>query len=117
MFDVEKLKYDQKGLIPAVLIDTVTKDVLMVAWMNRESLQMTMEKGVACFWSRSRQELWIKGATSGNYQKVVSITADCDFDTLLVEVIPDGPACHTGNRSCFFNSVWKKTSGQVTEKV
>ena len=101
MINIDELKYDEKGLIPAVVQDAITKEVLTVAYMNRESLQITMEKGLTCFWSRSRQELWLKGETSGNYQHVVSITADCDRDALTVLVEPDGPACHLGTKSCF----------------
>ena len=101
MFDINTLKFDDKGLIPAVVVDSATKKVLTVAYMNRESLAISMEKGLTCFWSRSRQELWLKGDTSGNYQHIVSITADCDRDALVVEVIKDGPACHTGTDSCF----------------
>lgn len=99
----EDLKFDERGLIPAVVIDTETKQVLMLAYMNAESLQKSMESGLTCFWSRSRQEFWTKGETSGNYQHIVSITADCDGDALLVEVRKDGPACHTGAESCFHN--------------
>ena len=106
MLDIEKLKFDEKGLIPAIVVDSITKKVLTLAYMNRESLKITMEKGLTCFWSRSRQELWLKGDTSGNYQHVVSITADCDYDALTVVVEPDGPACHTGSFSCFENPVW-----------
>ena len=101
--DVEKLKFDDKGLIPAIVVDSVTKEVLTLAYMNRESLKITLEKELTCFFSRSRQKLWLKGETSGNYQHVVSITADCDFDALKVVVEPDGPACHTGEKSCFHN--------------
>lgn len=101
-----ELKFDEKGLIPAIVQDYYTKQVLTVAYMNQESLDITMEEGYTCFWSRSRQELWRKGETSGNRQKVVSITADCDGDALVVEVIKDGPACHTGAESCFFNEVY-----------
>lgn len=107
MINVEKLKFDEKGLIPAIVVDEVTKRVLTLAYMNRESLKITMEKKLTCFWSRSRNELWLKGETSGNYQHVVSITADCDCDALVVTVIPDGPACHTGEESCFFNELWE----------
>lgn len=101
------LKFDDKGLIPAVVQDYYTKQVLTVAYMNRESLDITMKEGYTCFFSRSRQELWRKGETSGNRQKVVSITADCDGDALTVEVIKDGPACHTGAESCFFNPIYQ----------
>ncbi len=97
-----ELKFDQRGLIPAVLQDHDTGEVLMVAWMNAESLRLTQETGQAHFWSRSRQELWHKGATSGNVMPVRKILVDCDADTLLLEVDPAGPACHTGARSCFF---------------
>jgi phosphoribosyl-ATP pyrophosphohydrolase/phosphoribosyl-AMP cyclohydrolase len=95
----------QNGLIPAIVQDVHTKDVLMLAYMNTESLQKTIESGETWFWSRSRQELWHKGATSGNIQKVVEIRYDCDGDTLLVLVEPAGPACHTGNRTCFYRSL------------
>ena len=107
MLDIEKLKFDEKGLIPAIVVDSITKKVLTLAYMNRESLKISMEKGLTCFWSRSRQELWLKGETSGNYQHIVSITADCDYDALTVVVEPDGPACHTGTFSCFENPVWE----------
>ncbi|MBQ3493121.1 MAG: bifunctional phosphoribosyl-AMP cyclohydrolase/phosphoribosyl-ATP diphosphatase HisIE [Clostridia bacterium] len=105
MLDIKKLKFDENGLIPAVVVDTVTKKVLTLAYMNEESLKITLEKNLTCFWSRSRKELWLKGETSGNYQHVVSITADCDYDALVVEVEKDGPACHLGQDSCFHNPV------------
>ena len=107
MVDINALKFDEKGLIPAIIVDSITKKVLTLAYMNEESLKITMEKGLTCFFSRSRQELWLKGETSGNYQHVVSITADCDGDALVVVVEPDGPACHTGEKSCFFNEVYE----------
>ncbi len=107
MLDVNELKFDEKGLIPAIVVDAITKQVLTLAYMNRESLQISMEKGLTCFWSRSRNELWLKGETSGNYQHIVSITADCDKDSLVVMVEPDGPACHTGSVSCFETPVWE----------
>ena len=107
MINIDELKFDEKGLIPAVVVDSVSKRVLTVAYMNRESLAITMEKGLTCFWSRSRNELWLKGETSGNYQHVVSITADCDKDALVVSVVADGPACHLGTESCFENPVWE----------
>ena len=110
MIDINELKFDEKGLIPAVVVDSVTKRVLTLAYMNRESLKLSMEKGLTCFWSRSRQELWLKGETSGNYQHIVSITADCDKDALVVVVEPDGPACHLGTFSCFENPVWQSES-------
>lgn len=107
MFDIEKLKFDEKGLIPAIVIDDETDKVLTLAYMNKESLQISLEKKLTCFWSRSRQELWLKGETSGNYQHIVSITADCDMDALTVRVRKDGPACHTGEDTCFFNTVFE----------
>ena len=110
MIKIDELKFDEKGLIPAVVVDAVSKKVLTVAYMNRESLTISMEKGLTCFWSRSRQELWLKGETSGNYQHIVSITADCDKDALLVMVEKDGPACHLGTDSCFSNPLWYSDS-------
>ena len=105
--DLNKLKFDEKGLIPAIVVDDDTGKVLTLAYMNRESLEISMEKGLTCFWSRSRQELWLKGETSGNYQHIVSITADCDGDALTVVVDKDGPACHKGTDSCFTNTLWQ----------
>ena len=107
MLNIMELKFDEKGLIPAIVVDAVTKKVLTLAYMNRESLQISMEKGLTCFWSRSRQELWLKGETSGNYQHIVSITADCDNDALVVMVEKEGPACHLGTDSCFTKVVWQ----------
>ena len=107
MIDVQELKFDEKGLIPAIVVDAVSKRVLTLAYMNRESLQLSMEKGLTCFWSRSRQELWLKGETSGNYQHIVSITADCDRDALVVMVEKEGPACHLGTDSCFEYPLWQ----------
>ena len=101
MFDMSALKFDDRGLIPAIVVDTETKQVLTLAYMNAESLRISMAEGRTCFWSRSRQELWRKGETSGNVQHIVSITADCDRDALVVLVEPDGPACHLGTESCF----------------
>ena len=106
MLDINELKFDDRGLIPAVVVDAVTKQVLTVAYMNEESLRISIAEGRTCFWSRSRQELWRKGETSGNVQHIVSITADCDADALVVVVEKDGPACHTGSDSCFFRPVW-----------
>ena len=103
--DITKLKFDEKGLIPAIVVDAETNQVLTLAYMNEESLRISMEKKLTCFWSRSRQELWLKGETSGNYQHIVSITADCDYDALVVKVTKDGPACHLGDESCFHNPV------------
>ena len=113
MINIDELKFDEKGLIPAVVQDAVNGRVLTVAYMNRESLKISMEKGLTCFWSRSRQELWLKGETSGNYQHIVSITADCDADALLIAVEKDGPACHTGTESCFNDKIWQ--SGELSE--
>ena len=107
MININELKFDERGLIPAVIVDSITTKVLTVAYMNRESLEISMEKGLTCFWSRSREELWLKGETSGNYQHIVSITADCDKDALVVVVDKDGPACHMGTDSCFHNPVWE----------
>lgn len=101
MIDISSLKFDANGLIPAVVVDTESKKVLTVAYMNEESLRISMEKGLTCFFSRSRQKLWLKGETSGNVQHIVSITADCDRDALVVEVRKEGPACHLGTDSCF----------------
>ena len=107
MVNIEELKFDEKGLIPAIVVDAVTKRVLTLAYMNKESLAISMEKGLTCFYSRSRNELWLKGDTSGNYQHIVSITADCDGDALVVVVEKDGPACHTGADSCFNDLVYQ----------
>ncbi|MBQ8303713.1 MAG: bifunctional phosphoribosyl-AMP cyclohydrolase/phosphoribosyl-ATP diphosphatase HisIE [Clostridia bacterium] len=107
MIDINTLKFDEKGLIPAIVVDAHSKKVLTLAYMNKESLQISMEKGLTCFYSRSRQELWLKGETSGNYQHIVSITADCDGDALTVVVEKDGPACHKGSDSCFTNTVFE----------
>jgi len=107
MFNIDELKFDEKGLIPAIVVDADTKKVLTLAYMNKESLKISMEKGLTCFWSRSRQELWLKGETSGNYQHIVSITADCDKDALTVLVKKDGPACHLGTDSCFNETVYE----------
>ena len=105
---IEELKFDDKGLIPAVIIDYYTKEVLTLAYMNKESLKISIEEGKTCFYSRSRQKLWRKGETSGNYQHIQCIKSDCDNDALVVEVIKDGPACHTGSESCFMNEVYSK---------
>ena len=107
MINIDELKFDEKGLIPAIIVDSVTKKVLTLAYMNKESLAISMEKELTCFWSRSRNELWLKGETSGNYQHIVSITADCDKDALVIVVEPDGPACHLGTASCFENPVFQ----------
>ena len=112
MLNMDELKFDEKGLIPAIVVDAVTKQVLTLAYMNRESLQISMEKEMTCFWSRSRQELWLKGETSGNYQHIVSITADCDKDALVVVVEPEGPACHLGTHSCFTNPLFDSENRQ-----
>ena len=107
MIKIDELKFDEKGLIPAVVVDAVSKKVLTVAYMNRESLEISMKEGTTCFWSRSRQELWRKGESSGNKQHIVSITADCDKDALTVVVNKDGPACHLGTDSCFNYPVYE----------
>lgn len=107
MINIDELKFDSNGLIPAIVVNSATKKVLTLAYMNRESLEISLEKGLTCFWSRSRQELWLKGETSGNYQHIISITADCDNDALVVTVRPDGPACHLGTESCFENKLWE----------
>jgi phosphoribosyl-ATP pyrophosphohydrolase/phosphoribosyl-AMP cyclohydrolase len=112
MTDIDELKFDDRGLIPAVVVEAGTHRLLMQAYMNRESLEKTMETGLATYWSRSRGELWTKGETSGNYQHVVSIMADCDCDSLELIVEKDGPACHTGAESCFFNDVWQSSELQ-----
>ena len=101
MINIEELKFNSDGLIPTIITDASSGKVLMLGYMNKESLMISLEKKLTCFWSRSRQELWLKGETSGNYQHIVSITADCDRDTLLIKVNPDGPACHLGTESCF----------------
>ncbi|HBL41719.1 MAG TPA: bifunctional phosphoribosyl-AMP cyclohydrolase/phosphoribosyl-ATP pyrophosphatase [Ruminococcaceae bacterium] len=107
MLAINELKFDEKGLIPAVVVDAESKKVLTVAYMNRESLEISLQKGLTCFYSRSRQKLWLKGETSGNYQHIVSITADCDKDALTVVVKKDGPACHMGTDSCFTRPVYE----------
>ncbi len=107
MIDINEIKFGESGLIPAVVVDECSRKVLMLAWMNRESLEITMEKGLATFWSRSRNEIWTKGETSGNYMHVVSVTADCDRDSLVIVARPDGPACHLGTESCFEYPLWK----------
>ena len=104
-WNIDSIRFDEKGLIPAIVQDYYSKQVLTLAYMNRESLEITMREGKTCFYSRSRGELWRKGETSGNFQQVVSITADCDQDALVIEVIKEGPACHTGEESCFFQPV------------
>ena len=103
--DLNNLKFDENGLIPAIVADAETGEVLTLAYMNRESLKISLEKKLTCFWSRSRNELWLKGETSGNYQHIQSVSADCDGDALLIKVKKDGPACHTGADSCFYNEI------------
>ena len=110
--DLNKLKFDEKGLIPAAVVDDASGKLLTLAYMNRESLEISIEKGLTCCWSRSRQELWLKGETSGNYQHIVSITADCDYDALEVRVRKDGPACHLGEDSCFHNPIMGEGKGK-----
>ena len=114
MLNIDELKFDSNGLIPAVVVDSITKKVLTVAYMNRESLEISMNEGTTCFWSRSRQELWRKGATSGNRQHIVSITADCDKDALTVVVNKDGPACHLGTDSCFNYPVYEGEAAEFS---
>ena len=114
MIKIDELKFDEKGLIPAVVVDAVTKKVLTVAYMNRESLEISMNEGTTCFWSRSHQELWRKGETSGNKQHIVSITADCDKDALTVVVNKDGPACHLGTDSCFNYPVYEGEAAEFS---
>ncbi|MBQ8623037.1 MAG: bifunctional phosphoribosyl-AMP cyclohydrolase/phosphoribosyl-ATP diphosphatase HisIE [Oscillospiraceae bacterium] len=114
MINISELKFDDKGLIPAIVVDAKTKEVLTLAYMNEESLKISLEKKLTCFWSRSRNELWLKGETSGNYQHIVSITADCDKDALVVEVIKDGPACHTGEETCFYNAILENETPEFT---
>ena len=113
MINIDELKFDEKGLIPAIVVDAESKKVLTLAYMNRESLKISMEKELTCFYSCSRQQLWLKGETSGNYQHIVSIVADCDKDALIVEVNKDGPACHTGSESCFFNPVFESENNHA----
>ena len=107
MINIDELKFDKDGLIPCIVVDSLTREVLTLAYMSRESLKISIEKELTCFYSRSRGELWLKGETSGNYQHIVSITADCDNDALVVVVEKDGPACHTGKESCFNNLLFK----------
>ena len=113
MINIDELKFDEKGLIPAIVYNAITKRILTLAYMNEESLKISLEKGLTCFYSRSRKELWLKGETSGNYQHIVSITADCDKDALAIAVIPDGPACHRGTESCFEYPLYK--ADEMTE--
>lgn len=108
MQNINKLKFDENGLIPAIVIDYYTKDVLTLAYMNKESLEISIKEGKTCFYSRSRKELWRKGKTSKNYQHIQNIKSDCDNDALVIEVIKDGPACHTGAMSCFMNEIYEK---------
>ena len=113
MLNIDDLKFDERGLIPAIVVDAESGKVLTLAYMNRESLKTSLEKELTCFFSRSRQELWLKGETSGNYQHIVSITADCDGDALLVLVNKDGPACHTGEESCFHNELFRSENNHA----
>lgn len=108
ILNIDKLKFDDKGLIPAIIIDYYTKEVLTLAYMNKESLEISLKEGKTCFYSRSRKELWRKGDTSKNYQHIQSIKSDCDNDALIIEVIKEGPACHTGAESCFMNEIYQK---------
>lgn len=108
ILNIDKLKFDDKGLIPVIIIDYYTKEVLTLAYMNKESLEISLKEGKTCFYSRSRKELWRKGETSKNYQHIQNIKSDCDNDALVIEVIKDGPACHTGAESCFMNEIYQK---------
>ena len=108
ILNIDKLKFDDNGLIPAIIIDYYTKEVLTLAYMNKESLEISINEGKTCFYSRSRKELWRKGETSKNYQHIQNIKSDCDNDALVIEVIKDGPACHTGAESCFMNEIYQK---------
>jgi len=117
MININELKFDENGLIPAIVVDAETKDVLTLAYMNKESLEISIKEKKTCFWSRSRQELWRKGETSGNYQHIVSIVADCDMDALTVTVNKEGPACHKGTDSCFTNPVFGEKENTFTTKV
>lgn len=110
--DIGKLKFDDKGLIPAIVVDSITKKVLTLAYMSRESLEISLQKECTCFFSRSRNRLWLKGETSGNFQHIVSITADCDYDALTVVVEKDGPACHEGTDSCFTHNLFQSDTLQ-----
>ncbi|MBQ4141767.1 MAG: bifunctional phosphoribosyl-AMP cyclohydrolase/phosphoribosyl-ATP diphosphatase HisIE [Clostridia bacterium] len=112
MFDIKNLKYNQDGLIPAIITDAADGAVLMLGYMNAESLGITLEQKKVCFFSRSRQKLWLKGETSGNFLNVVSIRTDCDADTLLIAAKPDGPTCHTGARSCFFEDIYEDENAE-----
>ena len=113
MLNIDDLKFDEKGLIPAIVADADSGKVLTLAYMDRESLKISLEKELTCFFSRSRQELWLKGETSGNYQHIVAVTADCDGDALLVLVNKDGPACHTGEESCFHNELFRSENNHA----
>lgn len=113
MVDISALKFDEKGLIPAIVVDGLSGRVLTLAYMNRESLEISIREERTCFWSRSRQELWRKGETSGAVQHIIDITADCDYDALVVRVLKDGPACHTGAESCFHNPLWESEENRA----
>lgn len=110
---IDNLRFDEKGLIPAIVVDVNTHKVLMLAYMSKESLRISIQRRLTCFWSRSRSTLWLKGETSGNLQHIVSITSDCDDDALVIEVQPDGPACHTGTYSCFTHPVLSSPEAQA----
>ena len=112
MFDINELKYNSDGLIPAIITDAADSAVLMLGYMNKESLGITLEQKKVCFFSRSRQKLWLKGETSGNFLNVVSIKTDCDADTLLISAKPEGPTCHTGARSCFFEDIYEDENAE-----
>ena len=116
MVRIEDLKFDEKGLIPAIVVDAASGRVLTLAYMNEESLRISLEKKLTCFWSRSRQELWLKGETSGNYQHIVSVTADCDRDALVIKVNADGPACHLGTESCFEYPLYERDEQPASDE-
>ena len=113
MIDLDKLKFDEKGLIPAIVVDGTSGQVLTLAYMNPESLEISVKEERTCFWSRSRGELWRKGETSGNAQHIIDITADCDYDALVIRVNKDGPACHTGAESCFHHPLWESETNHA----
>ena len=117
MFDIDKIKFDDEGLVPCIVQDYLTGRVLTLAYMNRESLEITLKKKLTCFYSRSRQKLWLKGETSGNYQHIVSLETDCDGDAILAKVIRDGAACHRGNESCFDDTMKIEFEENVMEMI
>ncbi len=113
-FDIDRIRFDERGLVPCIVQDYETKRVLTLAYMNRESMEISLQRGLSCFWSRSRKELWLKGETSGHFQHIVSLEADCDADAVLIQVVKDGPACHLGTDSCFDTDMRKTDFPQGT---